>query len=389
MNHAKEIFARILTALAFLGSQNSQNSVIEDSEQQADLGSRRRQVGTISLGAIIIGILAVIAFWADSLTILESLSARLVPPTPTSIPTSTPVPYFDFYVRIVDASTDANVPGAQITIELAGQPPHDEYSDSNGFVRFRIPTKYQGEWGRLRVQAEGYILYDQHTNLESDRLLETIKLTPKTQSLIPTQTESSLVYNLPPALLTRSSDMFASPNRSELVVSATLPVGETIYVMGRNETTSHLRVVWRNAVGWVPISVTSYDDHPLLNSLPVFDREPPACAEPIVTQFGLNSVWVSDRVQRIVIVVNLFRSRYGPFPESSLVLRVNGIVVEDTRRQIVERGQFPLKDIVFTPPQDIQPGDTVGYQLNTPSDELLSFTATIFGVPQNCQWGIH
>ncbi|MBC8263029.1 MAG: hypothetical protein H8E47_02770 [Anaerolineales bacterium] len=139
----------------------------------------------------------------------------------------------------------------------------------------------------------------------------------------------------------------------------------------------------------MPVSFTDYNGRwDKLNPLPIFTREPPACAVPITTQFGLNSTWTSNEKQRIVVVADLFRSRYGDFPSSSLSLTVNGVEVESSRRQIVEHGQFSLKDVVFTLPQDVQPQDAVGYFLNTSSDEPLTFMATIFSVPRNCKWEV-
>ena len=205
----------------------------------------------------------------------------------------------------------------------------------------------------------------------------------------PPPTPEPLFYNLPPALLTSSTGLYASPNRSELIVAVPIPAGEIVYVMGKNATGSHLRVVWSTGVGWVPVSFTDFNGkRDRLNALPVFVREPPGCAVPITTQFGLNSQWHPKEKQRIAVVVDLFRSRYGDFPNSSLSLEVNGQEVASSKRLIVEQGQFSLKDIVLSLPQDVQPGDTVGYLLQTSSDEPLSFTATIFNVPSSCKWDI-
>lgn len=203
----------------------------------------------------------------------------------------------------------------------------------------------------------------------------------------PAPTPEPLFYNLPPATLTNATGLYASPNRAELIVPVPVPAGETVFVMGRNATGTHLRVVWNTGVGWVPVSFTSYNgQRDRMAALPVFEREPPSCAVPLTTQFGLNSTWTSDLQQRIAVIAALFRARYGEFPASSLALVVNGVTVESSRRAIVEQGQFSLKDVVFSVPQDLQPGDTVGYQLDTASDEPLTFMATIFSVPSNCKW---
>ncbi|MFZ4663497.1 MAG: hypothetical protein ACOYNY_41210 [Caldilineaceae bacterium] len=203
----------------------------------------------------------------------------------------------------------------------------------------------------------------------------------------PVPTPEPLFYNLPPATLTNATGLYASPNRAELIVPVPVPAGETVFIMGRNATGTHLRVVWNTGVGWVPVSFTSYNgERDRMAALPVFERELPSCAVPLTTQFGLNSTWTSDLQQRIAVIAALFRSRYGEFPASSLALVVNGVTVESSRRAIVEQGQFSLKDVVFSVPQDLQPGDTVGYQLDTASDEPLTFMATIFSVPSNCKW---
>lgn len=211
--------------------------------------------------------------------------------------------------------------------------------------------------------------------------------TPVPPTVPPADTPQPLFYNLPATKLTTATGLYASPNRAELIVPVPIPEGETVYAMGRNATGSHLRVVWNTGVGWVPVSFTDYNGkRDRLQALPIFEREPPACAEPITTQFGLNSEWSSDKKQKVVVMADLFRSQYGAFPPSFLSIKVNGELVPSTRRQIKEQGQFSLKDVVFTLPGDLQPGDTISYLLDTSSAEPLTFMATLFSVPSNCKW---
>jgi hypothetical protein len=219
---------------------------------------------------------------------------------------------------------------------------------------------------------------------------------PTENSQMPTPTVSSsnqqidnYYYNLPQATLKEATGLFASPNRGEWIVQTEIPVGDIVYVMGKNATGSHLRVVWHTGVGWIPVSFTNYiADREKMQSLPVFKREPPACAEPLATQFSLNSEWsnIGGQKRRIAVVVDLFRSRFGDFPTSYLSLTVNGNEVESSRRQIVEKGQFTLKDVVFTLPNYVLEGDKIGYRLDTSSNEPLAFMATIFNIPENCVW---
>ena len=208
-----------------------------------------------------------------------------------------------------------------------------------------------------------------------------------TNTVEPTATAAPLFYNLPPATLTSATGLYASPNRAKLIVPVPVPAGETVYVMGRNAPGATCG--WCGTPGSAgyrsPLPTTTAGANRIV-PLPIFTREPPACAIPITTQFGLSSTWISAEKQRIAVVADLFRSRYGDFPRSSLSLTVNGKEVETSRRQIVEQGQFSLKDVVFSLPQDVQPGDAVGYLLQTSSDEPLTFMATIFSVPSNCKW---
>jgi len=125
-----------------------------------------------------------------------------------------------------------------------------------------------------------------------------------------------------------------------------------------------------------------------LAQLPVFEHEPPACAQYVVTQNSLRSKWKSLKKQEVVVVVDLFRSRYGPFPKSYLSLMLDGKRVDTTRREIVENGQFSLKDVVFKLPDQIQVGQVLAYELETKSTEPLTFVATIFRVPPDCTWKI-
>jgi hypothetical protein len=153
---------------------------------------------------------------------------------------------------------------------------------------------------------------------------QTTEAGPQPTEITPAES-AKLFYNLPPAILVEATGLYASPNRGELIIPVQIRAGETVYVMGRNATSSHLRVVWSTGVGWIPVSFTDYNAaRDKLDLLPVFGREPPACAVPLTTQFSLNSTWTSDDPggQRIAVVVDVFRSRFGEFPASSLSLTV-------------------------------------------------------------------
>jgi hypothetical protein len=203
----------------------------------------------------------------------------------------------------------------------------------------------------------------------------------------PTIESVALSYNLPITLLTDATGLYASPRRDDLITPGEIPAGEKVYAMGRNATSSHLRVVWNTSVGWLPTPFTDFNGRQdQLARLPVFEQEPPQCAIPVKTQSSLNATWTSDRKQRVAVVIDIFRESYGDFPKSTLALTVNDTVVQGSRRDIIERGQFSLKDVVFSLPQRIQEGEILGYEFESTSKEPLTFIATIFSVPNNCQW---
>jgi hypothetical protein len=198
-------------------------------------------------------------------------------------------------------------------------------------------------------------------------------------------TPERLVYHLPPAALTSATGLYASPNGAELIASATLPAGEIVYVIGRNSAGSHLRVVWIIGVGWVPVSFTDFNGRQeKLEPLPILS-EPPPGATPITTCYSPNSEWTSRYKQRIAVIVDLIRSRYGEFPPSSLSLTVNGREVEISRRDIVNQGgQFLLMNTGFPLSDDVEPGDKVGFRFKSVSTEQPAFIAIIYRVqPRN------
>lgn len=211
-----------------------------------------------------------------------------------------------------------------------------------------------------------------------------------TNTPVPEPTTGGIqTYNLLQATLTESSPLYVSPKNPAQVIPIEIAVGEKVSVMGKNSTGSHLRVVWNTGVGWVPTSFTTFiGDRNRMDALPIFEREPPQCAIPITTQLNLNSTWDVPQRTRIAVIVDLFRSRFGEFPDSSLALSVNGVTIEESRRAIEENGQFSLKDVVLTLPGYLQAGDTLGYVLETTADEPLVFVASLLDVPQNCIWDI-
>ena len=291
-------------------------------------------------------------------------SADVVQPTvepPTSEPAPTDVPI---------EPTDAPVEPTDVPVEPTDAPPTE---------------------APMATEEPVVEVVEEPTAIPATSTPEPTEPPPPTETPTPEPTEAagSLTYNLLQTELTEKSPLYVSPKNSATVVPVELSIGEKVSVMGRNGTGSHLRVVWNTGVGWVPTGFTTLNgDRNRMEALPIYDREPPQCAVPITTQWSLGSEWETPQRSRVAVVVDLFRSRYGEFPDSSLALTVNGVVIEESRRAIEENGQFSLKDVVLTLPGFLQPDDTLGYVLDTTTEEPLVFVASIFDVPENCIWDI-
>lgn len=117
--------------------------------------------------------------------------------TPTFIEyiEKTPTPQldsdFDYSFRVQDRETGEPIPNAQVTIEVIGQAPLDEVTDSNGFARIFVDTSRVGQPSRLIVQVAGYRRYTQNIDLKQDRLPDIVQLEPElSNTLIATPVSS-------------------------------------------------------------------------------------------------------------------------------------------------------------------------------------------------------
>lgn len=83
---------------------------------------------------------------------------------------------FTYSVRVQKEGTGQNIPNAKVTIEVAGQAPLDEITDTNGYARISIDAVYVSKPGRLLVEADGYQRYRQEIDLAEGNLPDTIPL---------------------------------------------------------------------------------------------------------------------------------------------------------------------------------------------------------------------
>jgi hypothetical protein len=93
----------------------------------------------------------------------------------------------EYVGRVTDATSRRGIAGAKVVLEFAGAPPI-VYTDDEGIFRFQVRSAGPLLSGRVRVEAEGYAIYDRNIDVNpSAPQLEDIRLAQQTAAL-PTPT---------------------------------------------------------------------------------------------------------------------------------------------------------------------------------------------------------
>jgi hypothetical protein len=85
---------------------------------------------------------------------------------------------FEYLVRVQVRGTGDYVEGAGVTIEIGGEAPLDNITDTQGLARIRIPSSHAGQPGKLIVEASGYKRYEQNISLVRGALPDVVQLEP-------------------------------------------------------------------------------------------------------------------------------------------------------------------------------------------------------------------
>jgi hypothetical protein len=101
------------------------------------------------------------------LGVLITSKGRILPTPDTS---------FGYQVRVQAKDTGRYIPDAKVTIEVSGQAPLDDITDSNGLARISISSSRAGKPGRLIVEAAGYKRYMQNIDLTMGTLPDVVLL---------------------------------------------------------------------------------------------------------------------------------------------------------------------------------------------------------------------
>ena len=144
---------------------------------------------------------------------------------------------FDYSVRVQAGNTSLPIPNAKVTIEVIGQAPLDEITDSNGIARLFIDTSHAGQPARLIVRASGYQEYTQNIDLRQDALPDVVPLDlervltsgptqaptatytppPPTPTPWPVRPANTFIYTDPAARASITAEAASDPDRPNAI----------------------------------------------------------------------------------------------------------------------------------------------------------------------------
>jgi len=195
----------------------------------------------------------------------------------------------------------------------------------------------------------------------------------------------------PESLVLQDVDLLSQPQfeaDSTPLKIVTIPQNARVVVFDiDNIKKQWYRVLWAcddfAYAGWVPVDAVKFFSH---NVNP--KAAPPGCVKTMATISSVDDTWTSTVRSKIVAVFDLFRKPSGTLiPPSFIYLTRNGRELSDRGRQFTTSGPFLLNGVVIsTGTTDIQPGTEIGFSLVSPTSEPLRFFATLYSVPEGCQW---
>ena len=98
------------------------------------------------------------------------------PPKPVPAVTVTSPSNFSYVIRVQSKKTGQPISNSDVLIEVIGQAPLHQATDSNGYARVLIEGKRVGQPAKLSIQATGYSLFTQNIDLRQDTLPDVIQL---------------------------------------------------------------------------------------------------------------------------------------------------------------------------------------------------------------------
>ncbi|MCS6871839.1 MAG: hypothetical protein NZ571_10315 [Anaerolineae bacterium] len=196
----------------------------------------------------------------------------------------------------------------------------------------------------------------------------------------------------PESLVLRDVDLLSQPtftSDTRAMKLVTIPKGARVVVFDidnviKDRNSKWFRVLWAcdsfAFAGWVPVSAVR------LPPIRVNEKvAPPGCAIPLAIIDSIDGVWESTYRGKISAVIDLFRNPTGTFyPSAFLYMTRNGRELRDRDREFKTSGPFLLNGVVIQ--TEVQRGTEIGFTIVGGNREPVRLFATIYAVPQGCEW---
>ena len=203
--------------------------------------------------AVITGIFAVIVAF------ISVLADRIpIEPTPT------PQPPFAYQVRVRSASGGQAISDAEVTIEVPGRAPLDDFTDVNGLAAIQIPVAYVDQASKLIIEAVGFDLYVRNITLQQGQLPVEIRLSPANPSPTPAEPATVIPTSAPQAVVTsptldvRYGPYQPDPLQTPPPVVTVAAQSDTFEITGRDQPTpAWWQVSALGQSGWVSATLVT------------------------------------------------------------------------------------------------------------------------------------
>ncbi|MEM7536322.1 MAG: right-handed parallel beta-helix repeat-containing protein [Chloroflexota bacterium] len=196
-----------------------------------------------------------------------------------------------------------------------------------------------------------------------------------------TAIDTTLPYEtLPEITVATDVNLTASPSHPDAAIpSATIPNEEQAQVIGRDENSAYLLVVYNNLVGWMHTTL-SRTNVGTLNTAIVVDPLPENCTVHLGTAISTDEVWVSDTTGEVIVQGAIYHSPSdASFDAATLSLAIDGagksINADYIHAPLTNDSAVVLFGFVLS---DIEVGSQIRFEFANPTPDQTSFQAAFF-----------
>lgn len=196
-----------------------------------------------------------------------------------------------------------------------------------------------------------------------------------------TTIDESLPYTRLPEIRTATDvTLVASPSHpASYLSSESIPAGERLEVIGRDEDSAWLLVLHHNMLGWMP-TIYSRDNVGNRNIPIVFEPLSDKCTKFVSTTDSANDLWISPFDGSVLILGIIYRPEVGDeFGDSSIEINIEGNGAA-TRSDYVHTPLTKSESIVLFAYSltGIKKESQISFDLMNTGDEELLFQAVFF-----------